>query len=212
MLPYAHFDMIWIVAVAAGTFAGESHVPVALAAMEARGTDTIEISAARLLTTSRPPYPTGPDTLVITTDAQVLAAVHVALGWPTPVRLIDLLIEHRNTINGRADAHVGGLAGALLSYGRPASDALVSNTMPQYLGRRLAALSALFEVMAPELDVGRALLRGRYLCAVGRIEATGIPVDRDTLVALRQDWPDVSCPRHWRGRSSARGLSRWPVR
>lgn len=191
MFPQAHFDMIWIVVAAADWSAGETLSPFALAAMEARATDTIEISAPRLLAISPAPYPTGPDTLVITTDAQVLAAVHVALGWPTPLRLIDLLIEHRNAVNGRANTNVGGLAGALLSYGRSASDALVSNTTPQYLRRRLAAVSALFDAMAPELDVGRALLRGRYLCAVGRIEATGIPVDRDTLVALRQDWPGV---------------------
>ncbi|MBU6379321.1 MAG: DNA polymerase I [Gammaproteobacteria bacterium] len=191
MIPQAHFDMIWIVVAAADWSAGEGPSPLALAAVEARGTDTIEIRAPRLLTTSRPPYLTGPGTLVITTDAQVLAAVHVGLGWPTPVRLIDLLIEHRIAVNGRANANVGGLAGALLSYGLPASDALVSTTSPQYLRRRLAAVSALFDVMAPELDIGRALLRGRYLCAVGRIEATGVPVDHDTLVALRRDWPGV---------------------
>jgi hypothetical protein len=191
MLPCVHFTAIWIVAVVAVSRAGECPEPVALAAIEILGNDIIEVASPRLLALKRPPYPTGQDTLLITVDAHVLAGVHQVLGWRMPERLIDLLIEHRNAINGHSGARVGGLVGALLSYGRPASDALVGDTTSQHLRRRLSAVQALLQAMGPELDVGRALLRGRYLCAASRIEATGIPIDRDALGSLRQDWPGI---------------------
>jgi len=159
--------------------------------MDAHTGDMLEVSSPYLHTIGRPPYPTGPDTLVITTDAQALFGVHLALGWQMPERLIDLLLEHRNAVNGRSDVHVGGLVGALLFYGRPASDALAAGDAPRHLRRRLLAMSSLLEAMGPNLDIGRAILRGRYLCAISRMEATGIPIDRDTLTALKRDWPDV---------------------
>lgn len=46
-------------------------------------------------------------------------------------------------------------------------------------------------VSVKKLDLGRALLRGRYLCAVARIEASGVPLDGDLLQHLRTEWPSV---------------------
>ena len=210
MLPLDDFTTIWLVTVAAEIHAGECPAPVALAAVDVRTNDIIEVSTPHLQTIGRPPYPTGPDALVITTDGQSLAALHLALGWLMPQRLIDLPLEHRNAINGLAIDLVGGLAGALLFYGRPASDALVCSNAPQHVRRRLAAVSTLFEAMRPELDIGRAILRGRYLCACSRIETTGIPIDRDTLTALSRDWPDArsriidQVDREWRVYRSGR--------
>lgn len=52
----------------------------------------------------------------------------------------------------------------------------------------VSAIERLFECFEPSIDVGRALLRGRYLSAVARIEATGVPVDQDLVVRLREHW------------------------
>lgn len=191
MLPLSDFTAIWLVTVATIRRVGERAEPIALVGQDAKSGDLVEARTPHLQTIRRPPYPTGPDTLVITTDANTLFGLHLALGWPMPERLIDLLLEHRNAINGCSDVHVGGLVGALLFYGRPASDALVVGSTPQHLRRRLVAVSTLLQAVGQKLDIGRAILRGRYLGAISRIEATGIPIDGETLTALKRDWPDV---------------------
>jgi DNA polymerase-1 len=51
------------------------------------------------------------------------------------------------------------------------------------------ALERLFRVMLPEIDVPRALLRGRYMVNVAKMEAEGIPLDFELLTCVRQKWP-----------------------
>ena len=41
------------------------------------------------------------------------------------------------------------------------------------------------------LDMPRALLRGRFMAAVAKIEHNGIPMDVKTLSGLQQHWPDI---------------------
>ena len=47
------------------------------------------------------------------------------------------------------------------------------------------ALVRLFERMAPEIDLPRALLRGRYMAAAA-MEWEGVPVDVPTFALLRR--------------------------
>jgi DNA polymerase I-like protein with 3'-5' exonuclease and polymerase domains len=53
------------------------------------------------------------------------------------------------------------------------------------------ALGRLLPAMLPELDLPRALLRGRYTLAVARMEAAGIPIDVETLTRLRESWETI---------------------
>jgi hypothetical protein len=53
------------------------------------------------------------------------------------------------------------------------------------------ALGRLLTAMLPELDPPRAILRGRYMAAVARMEAVGIPVDVETLDRLRGSWEAI---------------------
>ena len=45
--------------------------------------------------------------------------------------------------------------------------------------------------MRPAIDLGRALLRGRYLIAAARIEAAGVPIDQETVRQLTTNWPVI---------------------
>ena len=45
--------------------------------------------------------------------------------------------------------------------------------------------------MMPELDLPRALLRGRYMAAVARMEYLGIPIDIVTLSWMRKQWRTI---------------------
>ena len=53
------------------------------------------------------------------------------------------------------------------------------------------ALALLFEKMAPLIDWPRALLRGRYMKAVSKIQACGIPMDVDSLRRIQDSWDKV---------------------
>ena len=57
-----------------------------------------------------------------------------------------------------------------------------------YCESDVRALARLFPVMAPRIDLPRALVRGRYMCAVARMEWAGVPIDLPRLELLRQHW------------------------
>src|SRR5262249_15368247 len=57
-----------------------------------------------------------------------------------------------------------------------------------YCQSDVEALARLLVAMLPQLDLPRALLRGRYLGAVAHMEWTGIPIDTETLRDLRAAW------------------------
>src|SRR5262249_21391843 len=50
------------------------------------------------------------------------------------------------------------------------------------------ALARLLPEMLPEIDLPRALLRGRYMASAARMEWTGVPIDVATLTRLRTHW------------------------
>jgi DNA polymerase-1 len=54
--------------------------------------------------------------------------------------------------------------------------------------REVALLEQLFLAMRGRLDFPRAILRGRYLIATGRIEAAGIPIDSTKFDAVKRHW------------------------
>ena len=82
------------------------------------------------------------------------------------------MVEFRKVTNGHSALGVGGLAGALLWFGRSAAGGLAAETSLEHLRHRLCAVTALLDAMRPSLDLGRALLRGRYMSAVARIEVS----------------------------------------
>lgn len=185
-----HFADAWIVIAKVMTRSGERAQPIAFVAQDIERGSLIEIGVPKLLGVRHPPYPTGPQAAICTVDAHELAAFHLALGWRMPERIIDLMIEFKLVSAGRRPL-VGGLVGALLWFGRRSTGALSSGSAPARMRARLAAVAELLHAMTASLDVGRALLRGRYMCAVARIEATGIPIDGPLARKLANDWPAV---------------------
>src|ERR1019366_5317457 len=57
-----------------------------------------------------------------------------------------------------------------------------------YCESDVAALARLLPVMLPNIDLPRALLRGRYMVAAARIERHGVPIDTNTLGHLKCHW------------------------
>jgi DNA polymerase-1 len=161
-----------------------------------------------------PPFPVDDDTLIVAYFASAEIGCFLALGWPVPTRVLDLFVEFRNATN-RIQLPIGsGLLGALSHYGIPAitaaqkheERALVMrggpwsaaerNRILDYCETDVVPLGALLERMLPGIEarpngLGQALLRGRYMAAVARMERTGVPIDVDMLSRLRAHWDRI---------------------
>jgi hypothetical protein len=93
--------------------------------------------------------------------------------------------------------HLDALAGAekqslreLAIRGGPWSQAEKEGLLG-YCASDVDALARLYIAMLPELDLPRALLRGRYMAAITKVEAAGIPIDVETLHRLRENWETI---------------------
>jgi len=182
------FQSVWIIAVGLEREPGEIAAPVFLFALDLKSQKTVQLGRPKLLQVTHPPYPTGPQSLIVTFDATHLMSLHLVLGWRAPERIVDLAIEFRNLVNGQSCIGGKGLYGALLWNGIPTSPLIGRGTGPTAGPARLAALERLFHAMQPSLDLPRALLRGRYMVAVARIEAQGVPLDKALVDPLTANW------------------------
>ena len=158
------------------------------------------------------PFDIGSETLVIAYFAPAEMQCFMVLGWPRPENLLDLFAEFRRLTNGKYPAHGNGLIGALryfdlerfvpaqkdemrqliLSGGPWSADQ--ETAILDYCQADVNALEPLFAAMlahepwAFEL-LGQALMRGRYMAAVGTMQYTGIPIDQATFSKLQRNWP-----------------------
>jgi DNA polymerase-1 len=161
----------------------------------------------------KPPYPTDRNSLFLAYFASAELGCHLALGWPLPERVLDLYAEFRNKINGWPAPFGYGLPGAMRSHGldgmavedKAAMRALILRgghnvteraAILDYCQADVDGLAALLPRMLSSITKspqgpGRALLRGRFMGAVAKMEHVGIPVDRNMLDRLRQNWAAI---------------------
>jgi hypothetical protein len=179
-----------------GGDSGERYRPVCVTAFELRKGRTIELRRDQL--GPIPPYRVDSKALFICYGATAECGTHLALNWPLPANVIDLMIEFRNFNNGRVKPQKGAftLIGALTRYGLPAiseaekrywteiairgprNDEEWAGVLKYCLSDTTSA-AALFEHMLPAIDVGRAVLRGEFSKVSARMEYRGIPIDKE---------------------------------
>jgi hypothetical protein len=120
--------------------------------------------------------------------------------------ILDLYVEFRCLTSGRRLPAGHSILGCLAYYGLDGISVAEKKDMrelamrggPYTIDEKVAlldycqtdvdALARLLHVMAPLIDTPRALYRGGYMGAVSRMERTGIPVDIETLAAVRENW------------------------
>ena len=111
--------------------------------------------------------------------------------------------------NGTTPPNGAGLLGALLYFGLPTLAAEQKDAMrdlvlrggpwaePErqdildYCETDVYALEQLLPAILPSLDLPRALMRGRYMKAVSRMQATGTPIDTEMLRDIENHWGDI---------------------
>jgi hypothetical protein len=156
-----------------------------------------------------PPYVTGSDVLFVAYYASAELGCYRVLGWPMPERILDLFVEFRARTNGLETPDGNSLLGALAYFGLDVTGADTKTEMQQaigsgrwrgqyspdsildYCGRDVLALKRLLPAMLPKLDLPRALLRGRYMAAVARMEHAGTPIDTVMLDLFRRHWTTI---------------------
>ena len=148
----------------------------------------------------RPPIDFHDRVLFVSYNAVAELSCFLVLGWPTPKRILDLYVEFifiRNTISTES-ASGNKLLQALAHFGLDSLDATEKREMQQlalrggpfsteeriallnYCESDVVALKRLTpRIIAKLPDWTAALFRGRYMVAVTKMNATGIPIDVD---------------------------------
>lgn len=188
---------------------GERPLPVCLVGLELRSGRRVRLWKDQLESRSRPPYDTSKNTLFIAYFASAELSCHLALGWPMPARILDLYAEFRCLTSGLRRPNGSGLLGALSYFGLDAIDAVEKESMRQlilrggsysddertgildYCQTDVDALANLLPQMLPRIDIPRALVRGRYMAAVAKMEWNGIPVDAPLCNRIKASWEDI---------------------
>jgi hypothetical protein len=201
---------VWLVDFEFSQPPGEWPRPICLVAKELRSGRTIRLWQDQLEARRTPPFPIGPDSLIVAYLASAELSCFLALGWDLPACVLDLYVEFRNLTNGLYLPHGNDVLGALLYFDLPALDAGVKKAMRdlairggpwteaerrallEYCESDVVALERLLPAMLPRLDFPRAVAcRGRYMKAVARIERPGVPLDVAILGLLREHWDSI---------------------
>ncbi len=206
--PWDRYRQVWVVDFEFVALPGERPAPVCVAAKELKSG---QVARIWLGDGSRPfpLYPTGPDVLIVGFYTSAEMGCHLALGWPVPDNILDLYAEFRNLTNGLPTVAGSGLLGALTHFGlagiaideKDEMRELVLRGGPwtereqleilDYCQSDVEATERLLRAMEGRIDLPRALLRGRYMAAVARMEWNGVPVDVTSLRALELNWENI---------------------
>lgn len=200
------FTTIWLVDFEYTGPMGERPTPVCVVAHELRSGRKVRVWEDDLRRMTAPPYDVGQDSLFVAYYASAELGCHLVLGWPMPANVLDLFSEFRLATNGLHLPSGSGLLGALVFFGLDAMPGVEKATMRtlvlrggpwtdgerasilDYCQNDVVALARLLPRMVPDIDVPRALLRGRYMAAAARIEHVGVPIDQDALAIVREHW------------------------
>jgi hypothetical protein len=206
------FDQVWACDFEYVSRPGELPEPVCMVAKEL-GTGRVlrqwkdELGA-------RPPFDISERSLFISYNTPAEFSCFLQLGWPLPARILDLYAEFRREVNGlhwtgkktlldALDYHgIGGITKEekdtwrnLVLTGGPWTDDERAGIL-DYCQGDVDPLGPLLERMLPHIwlereGLGQALLRGRYMAAVARMERNGVPIDLPLLTLLRERWADI---------------------
>jgi DNA polymerase I len=188
---------------------GEPPKPVCMVARELNTGRTIRLWRNDLLKLRHAPFETGAGSLFVAFFASAELGCFLELGWPVPANILDLYVEQRQATNGLRTISGSGLIGTLTAHGLAHIDAGEKEAMRrlvleranwsseereailEYCASDVVALVALLPKMLAHIDLPRALLRGRYMAAVAKMERTGVPLDTKALQRLSGNWAEL---------------------
>jgi len=188
---------------------GDRPTPVCLVARELGSARETRLWLDELGDLSGPPYRVDARCLFVSYFAPAELGCHLVLGWPIPENVVDLFAEFRAATNGNKTPCGRGLLGALAYFGLDAMSGTEKDRMRDlvlrggpwsneeraaildYCASDVEATARLLYAIEPQLDLPRALLRGRYMKAVAHMGHVGIPIDMDSHRILRTSWDSI---------------------
>lgn len=203
------FDAVWSIDFEFSCPPGERPSVVCMVAREYFSKRLIRISMDDLRIMERPPFDIGDRSLFVAYFSSAEWNCFLSLGWPLPIRVLDLWCEYKNLLNGSSPQLGWGLLSCLAHFGFDTMSAAEKDSMRQlamrggsysqtemdalldYCQVDVDALDKLLSTMLPKIDFPRAIHRGRYMLAVARMEHSGIPIDTKTLSLFRRHWDSI---------------------
>lgn len=201
----ADFDEVWCADFEFHAPSGERPIPICMVAIEIHSGRTIRLFGDEM---REPPFG-GSRSLFVSYYASAELGCYLALGWPLPTHILDLFVEFRNITNGLETPAGSGLLGALVYFGLDSMAAVEKQEMRDlstrgfpftneeraalllYCAKDALSLPKLLDKMLPQVDLPRALLRGRYMAAAARMEYVGVPVDIESHQILVENWQNI---------------------
>jgi hypothetical protein len=203
------FKQIWLTDTEYRALPGELPEPICICSREFFTGQVVQLWLHNQPVPPAPPFTVDATTLVIAFYASSEIGVFLALGWPLPVRVLDLYAEAQNLTSGLVVPWGKGLLGVLMTFGLDGIAAGEKEEMRQlclrggpfspaeradilkYCQGDADALSELFRRILPHLNLALALIRGRFMVACARMERTGVPIDTEILSRLRDHWERI---------------------
>jgi hypothetical protein len=159
----------------------------------------------------RPPFDISADSLFVAYAANAELSCFLALGWSFPKNVLDAYVETIAAINGNTAVwaqkkrpsllealELFGLAAGMDTQEKERMRRLIlehsdytneqQREIKDYNRQDVIETVQLLNVLAPAIDLPRALLRGRYMAAVARMEWQGLPIDQEYLGLLLAHW------------------------
>lgn len=188
---------------------GNPPEPVCLVVREYIGGEVRRYWREELLAMTCAPFECGDGALVVAYFSSAEMDCFLALGWQLPVNLLDLYVEFRCLTNGQPLEFGASLIGALTFLGFPAMGLNAKEEMRDlvlrggpwsieeqaaildYCQSDVDAMRPLLRHLYSQVDWPRAMLRGRYMKAVSRMQNVGIPIDQEALQDCIHYWDDI---------------------
>jgi len=218
MLALNSFDHVWIIDFEYISKDGNRPEVVCMVAKDTVTGKEIRLWRDQLRRLKKAPFGTGTKSLIISFYAPAEMSVFYALGWPPPLRIIDLFAEFRVKTNGHMDLFGNkmrnsllaamkyfGLAGIsaqektdmrdLILRGGPWS-AEEKKKILDYCVSDVVSLMRLWghfqeEVSETETRLKQALFRGQYGIADAFMEHNGVPIDINKSNLLQHHWESI---------------------
>lgn len=209
------FREIWAVDFEFGAPPGGRPEPRCMVARELLSGRLIRLWQHELEAQAGPPFDIGAESLFVSHYASAEIGCFLVLGWPIPARIFDTFVEFRCLMNGLKPPNGFRLLGALVAFGLEGIAVDEKQNMQDlalrggsytdeeraalldYCQSDVDALARLFPALWSAISgrggnaaqrLGQALLRGRYMAAVARMEFTGVPIDQPLYRRLAACW------------------------
>jgi len=203
------FAQVWLVEFAYEKDADGNLRPLFLTAIEVHSKSLLQLSADDMQALAHPPYRVDDCCLFVSYLATDAMRCHLFLGWELPFHVYDPYIEYLQRTNGERSTRAWDIFTTLPSLGADVAVALrksdvretsLDDRRQRDAGDDLAVsqslrtatnMHAAITGMDPTLDISHAVLRGRFLKVVARMEHRGIPVDKHAISLLKLNWKRI---------------------